>query len=147
MVLLAVGVLALLMIVPLGQYAVDAGQASAAWTQALGSLLTQTNTMAYQLGEMSLGLGGLFLCSLLFRTRLIPRFLAVAGLIGYVSLVTGTIAEIFGIHIGLMLSLPGMFFELGLPVWLFIKGFRAEAYRGRAEVVMTPTVRPALATP
>src|SRR4030081_3885776 len=46
-VMLDVGVLALLLIVPLGQQAVDAGQASAAWVLSLGSLLNQWNTMAY----------------------------------------------------------------------------------------------------
>ncbi len=40
-VMLDAGVLALLLIVPLGQQAMDAGQASAAWAQPLGSLLTQ----------------------------------------------------------------------------------------------------------
>jgi hypothetical protein len=131
-VMLDVGVLALLLIVPLGQQAMDAGQASAAWAQGVGSLLTQWNTMAYSIGEATLGVGGLFLCSLLFRTRLIPRFLAVGGFIGYVSLVVGMIAEIFGIHISLMLSIPGIFFEVGLPVWLFIKGFQADVYSSRS---------------
>jgi hypothetical protein len=54
------------------------------------------------------------------------------------------VAEIFGIHIGLALSVPGIFFEVGLPLWLFVKGFQPEAYSGHAEVVTT--VRPALAT-
>src|SRR3984893_16869315 len=40
-VMLDVGVLALLLIVPLGQQILDAGQASAAWAQGLGSLLIQ----------------------------------------------------------------------------------------------------------
>src|SRR6266496_5814792 len=131
-VMLDVGVLALLLIVPLGQQAIDTGQASAAWAQGLGSLLTQWNAMAYSIGEATLGVGGLFLCSLLLRTRLIPRFLAVGGLIGYVSLMLGMIAEIFGIHISLMLSIPGIFFEVGLPVWLFIKGFQPAVYSGRS---------------
>src|SRR6266571_9033863 len=142
-VMLDVGVLALLLIVPLGQQAIDAGQASAAWATGLGSLLTQWNAMAYSIGEATLGVGGLFLCCLLFRTRLIPRFLAVGGLIGYVSLTVGMIAEIFGIHIGLMLSIPGIFFEVGLPVWLFVKGFQPEVYSGHQGLAMTPTVRPA----
>ena len=60
------------------------------------------------------------------------------------SLMVGMIAEIFGIHIGLMLSVPGIFFEVGLPLWLFLKGFQPEAYSGRAGVVTN--VRPALAT-
>src|SRR6266487_4112040 len=53
-VLLDVGVLALLMIVPLAQQGVDAGQASVGWAKALGSLAVQSNTMAYQIGQMSL---------------------------------------------------------------------------------------------
>src|ERR1700716_4269106 len=49
-VFLDIGVLALLLIVPLGQQAGDAGQASAAWAQGVGSLLIQWNTMAYSIG-------------------------------------------------------------------------------------------------
>src|SRR5438270_5791421 len=143
-VMLDIGVVGVLMIAPLGQLAADAGQASAPWAQTLGSLLIQWNNMSYSIGEATLGVGGLFLCSLLLRTRLIPRFLAVGGLIGYLCLMVGMVAEIFGIHIGLMLSVPGIFFEVGLPLWLFLKGFQPEAYSGRAEVVTN--VRPALAT-
>ena len=145
-VMLDIGVVGLLMIAPLGQLAVDAGQATAPWAQALVSLLTQWNNMAYSIGEATLGVGGLFLCLLLFRSRLIPRFLAVGGFLGYVSLVVGMVAEIFGIHIGLMLSFPGIFFEVGLPVWLFIKGFQPAAYAARAEVLTIPAVRPAVGT-
>jgi len=127
-VLLDVGVLALLMIVPLAQQGVDAGQASVGWAKALGSLAVQSNTMAYQIGQMSLGLGAVLLCLVLFRTRLIPRFLSIWGLVGYAILMAGTIAEIFGIHIGVMLSIPGGVFEVGLGFWLIIKGFQPEAY-------------------
>jgi hypothetical protein len=95
-------------------------------------LLNTVVDVAYSIGEATLGVGGLFLCSLLFRTRLVPRFLAVGGMIGYVSLMVGMIAEIFGIHVSLMLSIPGIFFEVGLPVWLFIKGFQPDVYSGRA---------------
>jgi Domain of unknown function (DUF4386) len=124
-VLLATGVLALLLIVPLARHAGEAG------AQTLGSILVQTNATAYQMGEMSLGVGAIFLCLLLLRTQLIPRWLAISGLIGYPILVAGTIAEIFGIHIGLYLTIPGFFFELVLPFWLFFKGFQPDAYRGQ----------------
>ena len=127
-ILLVVGVLCLLMILPLGQHGVDAGAASSGWAKGLGSLALQSNTMAYQIAMMSLGLGSVFLCSLLFRTRLIPRFLSVWGLIGYAAFLAGAIAEIFGIHIGVLLSVPGGLFELVLSFWLLIKGFQPEAY-------------------
>jgi hypothetical protein len=127
-VLLAIGVLSLLIIVPLAKEGADAGQASAGWAKALGSLAVQSNTMAYQIAEMMLGLGCIFLCSLLFRTRLIPRLVAMWGVIGYAILMTGSIAEIFGIHIGLIFSIPGGLFELALAFWLLIKGFDPTAY-------------------
>jgi len=130
-VLLAIGALALLLIVPLAKHAGEAG------AQTLGTILVQTNATAYQMGEMTLGVGAVFLCLLLFRTQLVPRWLAISGLIGYPILVVGTIAEIFGIHIGLYLTIPGFFFELVLPFWLFFKGFQPEAYRGQPVGVQT----------
>jgi Domain of unknown function (DUF4386) len=131
-VFLTIGVLCLLIIPSLAQHAVDAGQASAGWAKASGSLAVQANTMAYQIAEMALGLGGIFLCALLFRTRLIPRLLAVWGIIGYAILLAGFIAEIFGIHISLIFSIPGGLFELALGIWLLIKGFQPEAYSQNA---------------
>lgn len=122
--LLDIGAIALLLIVPLsGQHGLDAATAIAR-----GSALVHTNAMFYQFGEMTLAAGCVALCALLFRTRLIPRFLSISGLIGYPILMVGAIAEVFGIHIGLVLTIPGMFFELVLPFWLFTKGFQSEAY-------------------
>jgi hypothetical protein len=64
----------------------------------------------------------------LYRTRLIPRFLAAWGFAGYAVFMTGAIAEIFGIHIGVMLALPGGLFELAVGLWLIFKGFQPAAY-------------------
>ena len=121
-VFLSLGALCLLMIVPLGQHAGES------WAKGLGSLLVQSNAMAYQIGEAVLGCGALFLCWLLLRTRLISRWLAIAGLIGYACLMAGSLAEILGIHVSLYLTIPGFFFELVLPFWLIFKGFRPDAY-------------------
>lgn len=79
--------------------------------------------MPYQVAETLLGLGCLFLCSLLFRARLLPRGLSIWGWVGCAILMTGTIAEIFGFHIGLACSIPGGLFEIALGFWLIFKGF------------------------
>jgi hypothetical protein len=121
-VLLAAGVLSLLLIVPLGQYA------GADWAKGAGSLLTQSNTVAYQLAMMSLAVGNVFLWSLATRIRLIPRWLSVWGVLGYGIFMVGAIAEIFGVHIGLMCTIAGGLFEVMLGFWLLIKGFEPEAY-------------------
>src|SRR6202171_5459655 len=122
-VLLDLGVLALLLIVPLAKHAGEAG------AQTIGSILVQTNFTAYQMGEMTLAVGATVLCVLLFRTNLIPRWLAISGLVGYPIFAAGTIAEIFGIHVGLYLTIPGFFFEVVMPFWLIFKGFKPEVYR------------------
>jgi Domain of unknown function (DUF4386) len=130
-VFLALGVLALLMTIPLAEQSVQAGAVNADWAKALGSVAVQSNSMAYQIAVISLGVGSTFLCWLLFRTRLVPRFLAVLGLVGYAIYLAGAIAEISGTHIGVILSIPGGLFEVGFALWLIVKGFQPEAYRGQ----------------
>ena len=126
-VFLGLGALCLLLIVPLAQHAGEA------WAKGVGSLLVQSNLTAYTIGEAVLGFGALFFCALLMRSGLVPRWLAISGLIGYASLMSGQIAALFGVipNIGLYSVAPGFFFELALPLWLIVKGFRSEAYAGQ----------------
>jgi len=119
-VLLDLGVLFLLMLIPTAEFAASAGASS---TSGLGSLLTQANTLAYELGQGTLAFGALFMTWFLFRTRSVPRTLAALGVVGYAIHLSGAIAEIFGVHVGLVLSLPGGVFELAFGVWLISKGF------------------------
>jgi hypothetical protein len=121
-VLLDLGVLFLLMLVPLTEFVAGA---SSSWATGFGSLLTQANTVAFEIGQGTLGFGALFMTWFLFRMGLVPRTLAAWGVIGYVIHIAGAIAEISGIHVGLILSLPGGFFELALGFWLIAKGFNS----------------------
>jgi hypothetical protein len=129
-VLLDLGVLFLLMLIPLAELTVGAGSSVPA---GLGTLLTQANTLAYNLGQGTLAFGALFMTWFLFRTRLVPRPLAVFGVIGYAIHLTGPIAEIFGFPVGLVLSLPGGLFELTLGFWLIAKGFNVVVANTRAD--------------
>jgi hypothetical protein len=121
-VLLDLGVLFLLMLVPLSEFVAGT---TASWATGLGSLLTQANTLAFQLGQGTLAFGALFMTWFLFRTRIVPRTLALWGVVGYAIHLTGAIAEIFGIHVGLVLSIPGGLFEVAFGVWLVAKGFQS----------------------
>lgn len=124
--LLAVSALCLLALVPLAEQ-LRAGQVSAELAQSLGSLAVDSNTMAYQIGQAGLAFGAFFLCALLYRTHLVPRFLAAWGVVGYVVHFTGAVAEIFGSHVSLVLLIPGGLFELTFGVWLLVKGVRTNA--------------------
>ncbi|WP_232668771.1 DUF4386 domain-containing protein [Pseudonocardia sp. TRM90224] len=71
---------------------------------------------------------GMCMAILLFRSRLIPRWLAVLGLASYPALLAGCILNLFGVidvtqGIGLIALVPGGLFELILPIWLLTKGF------------------------
>ena len=129
MAMMTVGVLALLMIIPLADQA-DDGQLGPDVAQALGSLAVDANETAYQIGQLSLAFGCLFLCALLYRSGLVPTWLAGWGLVGYALHMAGAAAEMFGAPISLVLLVPGGIFEVTLAIWLLIKGFSPAAYDG-----------------
>jgi len=139
MALMTVGVLALLMIIPLAEQAAS-GQLDPDTAQAFGSLAVDANETAYQIGQLSLAFGAFFMAALLFRTGLVPRWLAALGMVGYATHMAGSAAEILGVPIGLALLIPGAIFELALPAWLLTKGFAPAAYDG-------PPATPATARP
>ena len=62
----------------------------------------------YNVAEAGFGIGSLFFCALLFRTGLVPRFLAVWGFIGYACFAGGNLLELFGVAgAALVSSIPG----------------------------------------
>lgn len=125
--LLTVGVLSLLSLIGLSDAYVEAGAAAAAHVETPAALAIQLNDGAYQVGMAALGAGSLFLCCLLYRTRLVPRGLAAWGFGGYAVLLAGSVLELFGVGVGLLLSLPGGLFEVVLGLWLIVKGFHPSA--------------------
>ena len=77
------------------------------------------------------GLGGLVLTYLLYVSRLVPRPIAVLGLVGYLLLTLGVPLDLLGVldmneGTGLVLLAPGGLFEaVCLPIWLIAKGFNS----------------------
>ena len=77
------------------------------------------------------GVGGTLFTYLLFVSRLVPRAIALLGLVGYVSLTIGVPLDLLGLldmskGAGLLLVVPGGLFELVfVPIWLITKGFSA----------------------
>ena len=77
------------------------------------------------------GLGGIILTYLLFVSRLVPRAIALLGLVGYGLLTVGVPLDLLGVidmsqGAGLLLVVPGGLFELlFLPIWLITRGFSA----------------------
>lgn len=82
------------------------------------------NMFVYNLGMATLALGSLFFCALLYRARMVSRFIAAWGFVGYTLLFAGIAAEFLGFPYGIILSIPGGLFELVFGLWLTVKGLR-----------------------
>lgn len=83
-----------------------------------------TNFRAYNTAMTGLGVGSLFFCVALYRSRLVPRLLAGWGFVGYAAFAAGCILELSGIAgAGLVSTIPGGLFELFFAVWLIVRGF------------------------
>ena len=94
-------------------------------------LLTQLHVVPHHLLWVYIptGIGGLVLNYLLFVSRLVPRPIAVLGLVGYALLTIGVPLGLLGVTDmnavpGMLLLVPGFLFEFAaLPLWLLVKGF------------------------
>jgi len=75
------------------------------------------------------GIGGLILTYLLFVSRLVPRPIAVLGLVGYATFLAAVPLDLLGVlnmneGAGMLVLAPGGLFEfVFMPIWLIAKGF------------------------
>jgi hypothetical protein len=115
-----------LMVIELGTRA--AGALDADTSTSLAALLQAEHNVATLMIYLVTSAGGMCMAVLLFRSRLIPRWIAVLGLAGYPALLTGCALDLYGVvdvtqGVGLVALVPGGIFELVLPIWLLAKGF------------------------
>lgn len=103
---------------------------------------TEINFTAYNIAMAGLGIGSLFFCALLYRTGLVPRFLAVWGFAGYAAFAAGSLIELAGFTgAGLIGAMPGGIFEIFFAVWLIVRGFTRQPAPPRT-VSASQSVRP-----
>jgi hypothetical protein len=129
---IAVGILSLLTVVTLRQEA-TAG-ADAASLVAVGESLVVLHNWTRLLGPgFVVGVGnGLMLGYLMYRSALVPRPMAVLGLIGGPLIIASGAAVLIGV-IGAgsvwqaIATIPEFFWELSLGIWLTVRGFNPSA--------------------
>lgn len=126
-VILAVGVIFMWLLLPLSAAFVKSGAVMTDFFEITADLLKNAGIMAYQMGMALWGLGGLLFVSILYRYKLLPRFISIWGLIGYIIFIAGTLFELYGYEYGLMMSAPGGLFEIFLSLWLIFKGFSGKS--------------------
>ncbi len=126
-VFLAISVVFVLLQITLSSEYVKAGASDTSNLQALSTLSVEGNLYAYNIAMSFLGVAGLILCYTFYRTKLVPRFVAGWGLVGYAVILTGCVLEILGFGLTSMHVIPGGLWEVFIGVWLITKGFSSSA--------------------
>jgi hypothetical protein len=145
-VFIAVGIVALLTVVTLRQ---DAAGADSGSLLAIGRSLVAVNRWTFVLGPgVVVGFGnGLILGYLMFRSGLMPRTLAMFGLVGGPLIVISGLAIVLGVidrggAIQGIATIPEFIWELSVGLYLTFRGFRSTApILARAE--RAPGISPA----
>jgi hypothetical protein len=129
-VFIAVGVLSLLTVVTLRQEAAAGAVSLLAVSESLVALHEWTRMLG---PGFVVGVGnGLILGYLMVRSRLVPRYLAVLGLVGGPMIIASGAAVVTGVIEAnsawqAIATIPEFFWELSLGIWCTVKGFNPSA--------------------
>jgi hypothetical protein len=149
-VFIAVGVLSILAVVTLRQ---DAAGADAATLGVVGQALVAVKDWTFLLGPgFIVGVGnGMILGYLMYRSGLVPRRLALFGLVGGPLVCLSGLLVLFDV-IGLgsaaqfIFTIPEIIWELSLGIYLTVKGFKpARIIAGEPRSDGAPALAPQLA--
>ena len=138
-VLVLVGTLGLLVLFSLSQEAVAAGSPGLPSADTLANLLLASREWLHGLvGPLAFALGAFLYYWVLFKSRLIPRWLSGWGIIAIAlnvfSTIYGAFAQDFGLSsVSTAINIPILLQEMVLAVWLIAKGFDRSALASGAE--------------
>lgn len=117
-----------LLLIVLSRGYVQAGGADAVYSQTLGSLLLGAGGQVNHVLQIVFPLGALMFYAVLYRSRLVPRWLSAWGLVGIALHFGEGLLTMFGVlpaGAETIAALPIALQEMVLAVWLIVKGFSA----------------------
>jgi len=130
-------VICFLVLVPISQKYVKADAADAANHQAVGTVLKATAENAGTVMSIAFLLGALIFYTLLYRARLLPRWLSAWGLIAVGLYLAEVLLDMFAViepssTAESILTSPMFLQEMVMAVWLIVRGFNPSAIVLRA---------------
>ena len=112
----------------------NSGEAGASYFENLGSSIQAENLWIFLFYVLIFTLGGLIFYSALYKSRVVPRFISIWGLIAAALLFVGTVLLMLEVDTGalgnvweLITAAPIAVNEMVLALWLIIKGFNPSA--------------------
>lgn len=123
-VLFTINVIAILTLLALAQDLAQAGYPDAAYYQTFGTVLLAAGDLAFLFGfAVAFTISALILNYLLYRSKLVPRWLSGWGFIGAALLWVYYSLQPFNIDLLGILFVPIAVQEMVFAVWLIVKGF------------------------
>lgn len=128
-----IGIVSVLALLTLSHAYAAAGSAHADIYAVSGKLLQSIHDWTFILGpNFMLGINTLIYSYVFYQSGLVPKTLALCGMIAAGSIFTAALLELFGVILqlsvwGIVLALPIFFFEMILAVWLIVKGFTLDS--------------------
>lgn len=121
-------VMSWLLLLPLSQAYAQAGAPDASNLHASGTLLLKAAESSSNIAEIVFPLGALMFYYLLYRSRLIPRWISGWGLIAVTLHLISGLLHLFNIvgpmsTVQTVLAIPIGLQEMVMAVWLLVKGF------------------------
>jgi hypothetical protein len=95
-----------------------------AYLQTLGNLFYESADFGAWLHMLPFALGATLFYYLFYKSGFLPRGLSLLGIIAAPLALIGTPFLLLGYDIPLVVFLPNLPFELGIGVWLMVKGIR-----------------------
>jgi hypothetical protein len=116
-------------VVSLSEEFVSTGAQDPSAFQVSGGLLLAERAWAFQMVTIGLVLGAVLFYTMLYRSKLIPRFISVWGFVAALLVLATALADIYGAELGALEALGVLMLanELFLGVWLIVKGFNRSA--------------------
>jgi hypothetical protein len=112
----------------------NSGGLDASFFQNIGSSIQAVNTWAFSIYVLVFAIGALALNSVLYRSKLVPRFISAWGFIAAAVILIGSVLVMLEMFTGisdmalqLIIAAPIAVQEMVLAVWLIVKGFNSSA--------------------
>jgi Domain of unknown function (DUF4386) len=128
--IIAVGAISLLAVVTMREDLAGTTGPEAAAAVTVGQSLVAVHNWTFLFGpKLALGVNTVLLAYLMYRSRLVPRAIAVLGLVGGSLIFASGTAVLFGLYEdlsipGLAAAAPVLAWELSVATWMIVKGFR-----------------------
>jgi Domain of unknown function (DUF4386) len=128
--IIAVGAISLLAVVTMRQDLAGTTGPEAAAAVTVGQSLVAVHNWTFLFGpKLALGVNTVLLAYLMYRSRLVPRAIAVLGLVGGSLIFASGTAVLFGLYEdlsvpGVAAAAPVLAWELSVATWMIVKGFQ-----------------------